>query len=77
MFVNNNVFNWTATYRADSDIVAPYAKWVYYDEKIKELTQKENYAANKTKQVVWFVSNCRANLRLYYAKELQKYIQVI
>ena len=36
-----------------------------------------NVAANKTKAVAWFVSNCGArNGRLAYAKELQKYIQV-
>ncbi|KAF2887230.1 hypothetical protein ILUMI_18943, partial [Ignelater luminosus] len=26
-----NVFNWTATYRRDSDLVAPYEKWTYYN----------------------------------------------
>jgi hypothetical protein len=39
--------------------------------------QPKDYAANKTKAVAWFVSNCGArNGRLDYAKELQKYIQV-
>ena len=34
-------------------------------------------AANKTKAVAWFVSNCGArNGRLNYAKELSKFIQV-
>ena len=37
--------------------------------------QERNYAANKTKQVAWFVSNCGArNGRLNYARELGKYI---
>lgn len=74
----NDLINWTATYRHDSDIATPYEKWVYYDENIKEnpiLTK--NYAANKTHQVAWFVSNCNArNERLNYAHELQKYISV-
>ncbi|GLH12276.1 Glycoprotein 3-alpha-L-fucosyltransferase A [Gryllus bimaculatus] len=74
----NDVFNWTATYRRDSDIVAPYERWAYYDEHIKQNPHMDrNYAANKTKKVAWFVSNCGArNRRLQYAHELQKYIQV-
>ncbi|KAK9498301.1 hypothetical protein O3M35_002966 [Rhynocoris fuscipes] len=74
----NDVFNWTATYRTDSDIVTPYEKWVYYNERIKQLkTPIKNFAANKTKQVAWFVSNCGArNGRLQYARALQKYINV-
>lgn len=76
-FSNKNVFNWTATYRHDSDIVAPYEKWVYFDDNIRQKPQELNYAANKTKQVAWFVSNCGArNNRLQYAKELGKYIGV-
>ncbi|XP_045174204.2 glycoprotein 3-alpha-L-fucosyltransferase A-like [Mercenaria mercenaria] len=72
-----NVFNWTATYRHDSDIVAPYEKFVRYDEKVKFLPQKKSYAAGKTKKVAWFVSNCGArNERLQYARKLSKYIQV-
>ncbi|XP_018336546.1 glycoprotein 3-alpha-L-fucosyltransferase A [Agrilus planipennis] len=71
------VINWTATYRMDSDIVAPYEKWIYYDDNVKEKSQHKDYAANKTKKVAWFVSNCGAkNHRLAYATELSKYIQV-
>lgn len=37
----------------------------------------QNYAANKTKAVAWFVSNCAArNNRLHYAQELKKHIAV-
>lgn len=38
-FVDKNVFNLTATYRHDSDIVTPYEKWVYYDDNAKTLEQ--------------------------------------
>lgn len=74
----NDVFNWTATYRRDSDIVAPYERWAYYDERVKQNPRLDhNYAANKTKKVAWFVSNCGArNRRLQYAHELQKHISV-
>ncbi|XP_041450757.1 glycoprotein 3-alpha-L-fucosyltransferase A-like [Drosophila obscura] len=72
-----DVINWTATYRRDSTIVAPYSKWVYYDDNVQQKQQHRNYAANKTKKVAWFVSNCIAvNGRLKYALELQHHIQV-
>lgn len=49
---NPDVFNWTATYRRDSDIVTPYERWYYYNPHV---TQNENmdrnYATNKTKKV--------------------------
>lgn len=73
----SNIFNWTATYRHDSDIVAPYEKFVYYNDSVRTLPQNKSYAAGKTKKVAWFVSNCGArNRRKEYAKELQKYIEV-
>ncbi|XP_066603353.1 glycoprotein 3-alpha-L-fucosyltransferase A isoform X2 [Prorops nasuta] len=75
--VKNALVNWTATYRRDSDIVAPYERWQYYDPSVTQIQQTFNYAANKTKKVAWFVSNCHPrNQRMHYAKELSKYIQV-
>lgn len=67
----------TMNIRRDSDIVAPYENWQYYDPKVTQLEQDRNYASNKTKKVAWFVSNCSArNNRLNFAHELGKYIQV-
>ena len=60
VFSDVSVFNWTATYRRDSTIVTPYERWEYYDRSIKTRIQDRNYAANKTGQVAWFVSNCGA-----------------
>lgn len=69
--------NWTATYRRDSDIVAPYERWQYFDSSVTQIDQNINYAENKTKKVAWFVSNCHPrNQRMNYAKELSKHIQV-
>ncbi|XP_054719006.1 glycoprotein 3-alpha-L-fucosyltransferase A-like [Uloborus diversus] len=70
------LFNWTASYRHDSDIVAPYEKFVPFPgHKKGEL--RRNYAAGKTKKVAWFVSNCAArNKRLQYARQLAQHIQV-
>jgi len=57
--------------------VTPYESWQYYDPNIVVKEQNMNYAANKTKKVAWFVSNCGAkNGRLQYAQELAKYISV-
>jgi hypothetical protein len=50
-FEPKDVFNWTATYRRDSDLPTPYFRWVYYDERVKQLAELDhNYAANKTKK---------------------------
>ncbi|KAG5890575.1 hypothetical protein JTB14_012703 [Gonioctena quinquepunctata] len=73
----SDLINWTATYRRDSDIVAPYERWTYYDSQVRQKVQNRDYVANKTKKVAWFVSNCGArNNRLAYARELGKYIPV-
>ncbi|RLU22705.1 hypothetical protein DMN91_004983 [Ooceraea biroi] len=75
--VKSALINWTATYRRDSDVVAPYERWQYYDSSVTQISQTFNYAANKTKKVAWFVSNCHPrNQRMHYARELSKYIQV-
>lgn len=74
-----DLINWTATYRWDSTIVTPYAKFVPYDATDGRPTEfrRRNYAANKTKMVAWFVSNCNAkNDRLELARELAKYVPV-
>jgi glycoprotein 3-alpha-L-fucosyltransferase len=52
----NDQFNWTATYRWDSDVVHAYERWEYYDQNVKRQPPGSpvvaiNYAANKTKQV--------------------------
>ncbi|XP_052104016.1 glycoprotein 3-alpha-L-fucosyltransferase A-like isoform X1 [Mytilus californianus] len=73
----DNMFNWTATYRTDSTIVTPYAKWISFKDHISSDLSKINYAEHKTKKVAMFVSNCHtSNDRLVYAEELSKHIQV-
>uniref|UniRef100_A0A224YN05 Fucosyltransferase n=1 Tax=Rhipicephalus zambeziensis TaxID=60191 RepID=A0A224YN05_9ACAR len=79
-FINiKNIFNWTATYRHDSDIVAPYEKFVSYDDGGTSAQRPASSAPprNKTKKVAWFVSNCAArNQRLQFARKLAAYIDV-
>ena len=47
-------------YISDSTIVTRYERWQYYDQNTRAIPQDKNYAANKTGQVAWFVSNCGA-----------------
>lgn len=70
--------NYSASYRYDSDIVAPYEKFRYLNDPGFESTvPKVNYALNKTKMVAWFVSNCfTSNGRQNYVKQLQNYVPV-
>jgi hypothetical protein len=71
------VMNWTATYRRDSTIVAPYEKFVQFDDSILTKPQNRSYAQGKTKMVAWFVSNCGArNGRRKYVDELAEHIDV-
>jgi glycoprotein 3-alpha-L-fucosyltransferase len=56
-FEPKDVFNWTATYRRDSDIPTPYNRWVYYDERVKQNAKLDrNFAANKTKKASYGIA---------------------
>ncbi|XP_078694982.1 alpha-(1,3)-fucosyltransferase 7-like [Branchiostoma floridae x Branchiostoma belcheri] len=75
----SGVFNWTFTYRNDSDILAA---WGHITHIYRELAQNppdpnRDYSAGKTKLVLWYVSNCYSHLaRFSYAAELRKHIEV-
>ncbi|KAB7498608.1 Glycoprotein 3-alpha-L-fucosyltransferase A [Armadillidium nasatum] len=79
------VFNWTMTYRRDSDIVNGYGD-VYKkkDFAIEDFSNVERLSDSldsvmktKTKMVAWFVSNCKTkSKRGEYAEELQRFIPV-
>ncbi|VDP09365.1 unnamed protein product [Soboliphyme baturini] len=71
--------NWTATYRMDSDIVAPYGKFLLYDTDAKPSVDPhhKNYAEGKTRLAAWFASNCfTSNHRLEYINELMRFMPV-
>lgn len=74
-YLYNNFYNWTMTYRLDSDI-----PWLYgYIEKVETnyTIPSVEFIKNKTRSVAWFVSNCNAfNKRDELAKKLSKYIDV-
>ena len=48
--------------RRDSDVVAPYEKWEYFDPRVRQVEQDKNYAQNKTKKVNFFMPRVDNNL---------------
>ena len=83
-----NFFNWSMTYKLDSDIHLVYGRVhaklsapgnaIQVQRMINQThSWSNNYSFNKTRSVVWMVSNCRANnKRETYVSELSKYIDV-
>ncbi|XP_065556756.1 alpha-(1,3)-fucosyltransferase C-like isoform X1 [Artemia franciscana] len=70
----DNFFNWTITYRNDSDIYSPFYGEIKRREKIIELEHKK---FTKKKGVAWMVSNCvTPSGREDYVQELRRHIPV-
>ena len=69
------VFNWTMSYRRDSEIYTPYGKFTPLKEGSAEYFTGHELAG-KDKQVAWLASNCQANKRMEYVMELQEYINI-
>ncbi|XP_018013214.1 alpha-(1,3)-fucosyltransferase C-like [Hyalella azteca] len=70
------VFNYTMTYRRDSDIFNPYGVFRPLATPRLLLSTKD-YSRGKNKQAVWFVSNCEARSgRDMLGEELNYYISV-
>ncbi|XP_018010964.1 glycoprotein 3-alpha-L-fucosyltransferase A [Hyalella azteca] len=71
------VFNYTMTYRRDSDIFNPYGSFIRLETHRTHLRNKD-YARGKTKQAAWFVSKCGAvnSGRATLGQELERYISV-
>lgn len=56
-----NYFNWTMTYRNDSDIPMPYGAIIPREYVNNEMAHGKNYSAiyrSKTKSALWIVSHC-------------------
>lgn len=75
----NSIFNLTMTYHSAADIQYTYSH-MYGRRLVKrQITNKQlagkNYAAEKTKLVAWFVSNC-GKWRMEFVKELRQYIPI-
>ena len=69
------LFDWTMTYRRDSDIRLQYGSVEWRGEG-GEVTRSID-VAQKRREVAWLVSNCRTQSRREeYVEQLQKYIRV-
>lgn len=85
----NNTFNWTMSYRRNSDVkllygrVTPKRSAPQTQHDMDKLKRKMhdlsaiNYAKNKTKLASWMVSNCKTHgRRESYVQELKQYVNV-
>lgn len=71
----NNFYNWTMTYRLDSDIIRPYGFFEKRHTHYQPPTALE--IQNRTKKIAWFVSNCNTHSsRERIVRTLNKYIPV-
>ncbi|GAB6032333.1 Alpha-(1,3)-fucosyltransferase 9 [Chamberlinius hualienensis] len=76
----NGLFNWTMTYRRDSDVMADYGRVIF--NRLPTVEQRKaswerNYANGKSKLAAWYVSHCTTEgHREKYVKELQKYVEI-
>ena len=72
----NDVFNWTATYSRLSDVYMPYGWFKQNRVDRTDSIAKMSNVDFKTGLVAWQVSNCGSKIRLDYALELEKYVDL-
>ena len=69
----NGIFNWSMTYRSDSDVPVPYGRVV----RSQSFSKPRNYHQEKEKGAAILVSNCHADSgRLQYLELLMKHLPV-
>lgn len=73
----NGYFNWTMSYRRDSDFVVPYRTYTRLepDEAVRIQAENRDFAKGKDRLLIWMVSHCKG-LREDYVRKLMKYIKV-
>ena len=72
--IPDGFFNWTITFKRDSDFHCPYGSYARLPPNEKPPTLID-YAASKSKFVFWAVSHC-SSIREKYVKKLLNYINV-
>ena len=72
--VPDGFFNWTITFKTASDFLFPYGSYARLPP-AKTPRTSINFAANKSKFVMWAVSHC-GTIREKYVKKLLNYINV-
>ncbi|XP_067686333.1 alpha-(1,3)-fucosyltransferase C-like [Haliotis asinina] len=69
-----NVFNWTSTYRSDSEVYSAYGGTFRRNQPNGGVP---NFASTKSRGVAWVASNCRDQAqRANLVRELRKFIHV-
>ena len=71
----DGLFNWTMTYRRDSDIYHPYGFYTPLEANDKKPEASKDYSLGKDKLIVWTVSNC-AGKRFSYVDKLKQFVKV-
>ncbi|GFY64662.1 alpha-(1,3)-fucosyltransferase C [Trichonephila inaurata madagascariensis] len=72
-----DMFNWTMTYRSDSDIVLPYGRVIRKDRSTFRLDNLRLLWKQKRKMATWMVSHCDTDSnREDYIKEMEKFMEV-
>lgn len=69
------LFNWLMSYKYTSDIQNPYGHFKPLDPWDPIPSKTVNYAQNKDKVGVWFISNC-GHPRDNFMKELKRYVPI-
>ncbi|XP_047470536.1 alpha-(1,3)-fucosyltransferase C-like [Penaeus chinensis] len=70
----NGLFNWTFTYRLDSDFPSPHG---FVLNRSPQPIDAVSVTKNKTKLIAWFVSNCHSESgRESLARTLQQFVDV-
>lgn len=82
--VYDDVFNWTMTYRMNSDVPVPYGRTIkkktleslQYHSQVSKAFWKANVMSSKTKLLVAMISHCSGkNRRINYIKKLKSLLQ--
>ncbi|KAI8509180.1 Alpha-(1,3)-fucosyltransferase 7 [Branchiostoma belcheri] len=74
-----SVFNWTISYRADSDSSGIWGSLYKTYQRVKDegVDPNKDYTAGKKKLAVWFISKCNTQAnRIAYATELVKHMHI-
>ncbi|XP_054712686.1 alpha-(1,3)-fucosyltransferase C-like [Uloborus diversus] len=73
----NNIFNWTMTYREDSDIVVRYGSVTTLEKSYFNVTNLYDVWKRKSKMATWMVSHCSTSgNREKYVQILSKYMDI-
>ena len=72
----NGFFNWTMSYKIDSDVFLPYLQYRKLGVRAPRPDPSINYAENKTQIAAWLVGNCDFEFRMDFAQLLDLHTDV-